>query len=407
MLFFLNLRIFILYLSITAVFLRFEAILGANRTLIFRLYLILFFILFVYQLFNKGVPKKALTLVLLTTLYSVLMTVFWIDHLSGGLIDVIRYILHFLFFISPFYLAYFFENSDFKISSIDFKSVVYWSSITSLSIALLEVYLRLFHSSKILALKGGYDIDRVESGINAGLSADNFYSFKYASLMFTDSNGLAIILVSLFALMLVFRFRVLSLIVCVLIFFTLSRSAYLGATLTLLIYMFFFGNHFKSNVKISFLAVASSFVLVVIYSFIDSHTSFHDGSLATKLDILTSLSKLGLVNFKELIFGFGIDRGNYIYSPGENYYAHILFALTLGQVGLLGTVLYLILFVLLGYYYSFKLAVLFFVPFLFMGLSLASPWEPAPFVYFLVAYYFKLKQEKLYDKDTLNNYSAL
>lgn len=392
---FLNSKLFLLYLLITAVFLRFEAIFGANRTIIFRIYLITLFIVVLYQLFLKGVPRKALIMLLLAMSYSVIMSVVWVDYLDGGILDVIRYFLHFLFFISPFYIAYSFNKSDFNIGISDFKKVAFGALLTSLILAGIETYFRFFESSKILVLKGGYDIDRVESGISMGLSTSNFYSFKYASFMFTDSNGLAIILVSLLALTLVLKFRILSIFSCVLIFLTLSRSAYLGAFLTFFIYLLFFNSSLKASLKISLLLVFSSLSLVAFYLMIISITSFNDGSLTTKFDILASLSKVGFVNLKELIFGFGIDHGNYVYSPGENYYAHILFALTLGQVGLLGTTLYLMLIIYLCYCYSFKLVILFFVPFLFMGLSLASPWEPAPFVYLLVAYYATRNQEPL------------
>ncbi|KLV10947.1 hypothetical protein ABT57_03300 [Photobacterium ganghwense] len=334
-------------------------------------------------------------MLLLAMSYSVIMSVVWVDYLDGGILDVIRYFLHFLFFISPFYIAYSFNKSDFNIGISDFKKVAFGSLLTSLILAGIETYFRFFESSKILVLKGGYDIDRVESGISMGLSTSNFYSFKYASFMFTDSNGLAIILVSLLALTLVLKFRILSIFSCVLIFLTLSRSAYLGAFLTFFIYLLFFNSSLKASLKISLLLVFSSLSLVAFYLMIISITSFNDGSLTTKFDILASLSKVGFVNLKELIFGFGIDHGNYVYSPGENYYAHILFALTLGQVGLLGTTLYLMLIIYLCYCYSFKLVILFFVPFLFMGLSLASPWEPAPFVYLLVAYYATRNQEPL------------
>ncbi|WP_147281570.1 hypothetical protein [Vibrio owensii] len=239
--------------------------------------------------------------------------------------------------------------------------------------------------TSIILSKDSWNQNSIEQGLSSGLSADNFYVFKYGSFMFTDSNGLAVILVSLLSLCLIVRSRMLVTWTLLLILLCFSRSAYIGALITLLIYTFLFC--FKSSIKksIAFVVFLIVIFLPINYFLLNHHFQISDGSLLTKFEIFSHLEKISNYTLAEQLFGFGIDKGNYVYSPGSDYYAHALIPLLLGHVGLVGIILYISVLI---YFFNFgggKLVLLFFVPFFIMGFSLASPWEPAPFVFFLIA----------------------
>ncbi|MFM4956267.1 hypothetical protein ACEUCD_11380 [Aeromonas veronii] len=381
----------IVFFLILGVFLRFEYFFDANRYITLRLY---FLLLIIYCFFsaNKGSVCLGLyTTIILTLITSLLFSFFWLDYFSDPIKDIFRTIFHFSFFMVPYLLAICIRRN----AVVFDKSSVRWSIISSLCISTVEAIVRIFFPLSIIETKDSWDNSAIESGISSGLSASNFYVFKYGSFMFTDSNGLAIILVSLLGLTLLMRYRLLSLWTITLILLCFSRSAYLGAVFTCLLYYLFFVNKsmVAKHINIMLVGMLSFFS---IYWLIYSFNILEDGSLITKFEIFSHLNKVFDYPIESVLFGFGIDKGNYIYSPGSDYYAHALIPLLLGHVGIIGVVIYLLVMFYSAFIYGFRIGMIFFIPFLIMGLSLASPWEPAPFVFMLISglYFESVKKYK-------------
>lgn len=371
----------ILILLLIGVFLRFEFLFDANRYVVFRLYYLIFILFIIIFSIFVGFNLSTYIYIILTIIVSLIFCLFWLDFFESALKDSIRTVLHFIFFMIPIVI---FKEMNFTFS-FDTRRLISFGIFFCLLISSIESFVRIFMPTSIILSKDSWNQNSIEQGLSSGLSADNFYVFKYGSFMFTDSNGLAVILVSLLSLCLIVRSRMLVTWTLLLILLCFSRSAYFGALLTLLIYMFLFC--FQSSIKkiIAFIVFLIIIFLPINYFLLNHHFQISDGSLLTKFEIFSHLEKISNYTLEEQLFGFGIDKGNYVYSPGKDYYAHALIPLLLGHVGLVGIILYmsvLIYFFKLG---GGKLVLLFFFPFFTMGFSLASPWEPAPFVFFLIA----------------------
>lgn len=208
----------------------------------------------------------------------------------------------------------------------------------------------------------------------------HFYAYKYSSIMFFDSNFVALFLLPLLILALFclqsFKpkriFRVLIVIILILILLTFSRSAII--TSWVLVYFYFLYHLLRTNkhvfVLVFFLSIL--FGIVGLSYFISLLSS--DSSFGTKLDILASMKSIVDHDLKNILFGFGVDRGEEVYSYREGAYAHSLIPLLLGQFGIVGVVLFLSVFIYLGIKIGFFGWLLFF-SILLSGFSLADPWQ--------------------------------
>ncbi|KNC67741.1 hypothetical protein [Pseudoalteromonas ardens] len=181
----------------------------------------------------------------------------------------------------------------------------------------------------------------------------NFYALKMDSPFMVDSNAVGLYALFYFVIHKIYfayfsvsqRFRkVISAIFLVFIFLTLSRAA-IATTFVLYLYLFFFRRSMVNQVQLVILGlVAVCFLSPFIYQVLTS-----DGSGSTKLGVLQSLPTLSAqYSIKELLFGFGINEGNYAYSYEEGKYSHLLITMLIGHFGLIGFACYFLFFLLYG-----------------------------------------------------------
>lgn len=229
------------------------------------------------------------------------------------------------------------------------------------------------------------------------ITSKYFYAYKFSSVMFFDSNFVGLFLLPVLILNLFYievsgrkLFKFLLVIVLLLIFTTFSRSAIITSIAVMYIYFLYVIMRWNKQVFILTLflsAFIASLGLIYLYSIL-----LQDGSLNTKLNILSSLNTVFDHDLHNILFGFGVDVGGTIYSYQEGSYAHALIPLLLGQFGLIGLAVYLTFLM----YFSFKggfFGWLLFFSIFTSGFSLADPWQILNYFTFLImAHYAYLKK---------------
>lgn len=245
----------------------------------------------------------------------------------------------------------------------------------------------------------------VEAFIRVGFSltdytviSDNFYLAKYNSPFLFDSNAVAIyILCYLFLCFYLLRLYpeyehvkiisfVLFLLVCLVL--TFSRASYVA----LLFFLFCF-----FLIRFGYVFVLIFFFVFLTFFLCFSEALFlliqEDGSGNTKIQIFVRTYELLLK--KELIdilFGYGMKEGGEIYSYIEGKYAHALIPLLLGQVGILGAVLYASYPIILMLRFCW-IGTIYLLAFFLLGFSYLNTNTESVFIVFSLILYLGYKEK--------------
>lgn len=193
-------------------------------------------------------------------------------------------------------------------------------------------------------------IDLAYKTIKNGFSLDfsNIYLYK-ESLFFSDTNSLAIYILPVFILSFLYLDKGwLKFFICISIFALLVAT--LSRTLYLALFVFFLYRYFdRFPVAIKWVIRFSTVLVFVFYIDAMIGVISSDGSGSTKVDIFLAMyQKFPELNSYQQLFGFGLKEGAYIYTFREGHYAHATIALLLGQVGLLGLVMYYLIWVVIS-----------------------------------------------------------
>lgn len=253
--------------------------------------------------------------------------------------------------------------------------------IVTLLLVMLDTYVRIFYPE--YAYKGDYKDFLLEQ------SRDSFYIYKYGSIMYLDSNYVALsilLIIGMNPFVFSGKVKYFIFIFClVLLYFTFSRAAYFGLFLMFLFWIFTKFN-FRSKTILLFLIVVYMMFFLVMY--LSSNYKLDD-SLFTKIVIFASLNKLYDFEFITVLFGCGFDYGDYLFSYKENGYAHALIPLLIGEIGVIGCLLYHSALIYVLYkkisYFLYIIPVM-----MFCGLSLIYPWDS---MYFFVITYLIIISE--------------
>jgi hypothetical protein len=234
------------------------------------------------------------------------------------------------------------------------------------------------------------DVDKI------ALYADSqdkwFYLYKFNSLMFSDSNDTALVLIVLFFTVLsmpgqyfsLSKFKV-YLVLIFLILMTFSRAAYFVAILGFLNYKIASFTRLNKLIIHSVLVISGIISISIIYSLLLS-----DDSFAVRLDIISMIYDLqSKSSFSKLLIGLGPGQGE----EALGIYTHIFYLTYILELGFLGLILILTFFFL--YMYRFGNIVLF--PVLTIGLSfflyLGTPFLFVPLA--LIANIYDLQRNKI------------
>ena len=366
-----------LYVLSASVVLRFDFLFGgANRYIPFRVIMLLTIFWIVAQFFKPFKPQKIsrnqLLFIFGFLLYFSFSHFFWIEKMdSFG--PFLRNQFHFLYILAAYFLTSFLAMD---LSKTQTQKLVKNIVLMAIIVVSTETCLRYFMPTLDLNSDSTDYLIEIYTGAQGGLSFDTFYFFKMSSIMFFDSNYVGAFLLIFLALHHFLEYstpwkkKLVTIILLGLIFFTLSRAAILVATAWM---VFNYWNSKKFVPKWIFALGCISAALITLFLFQDE-LAFSDGSFLTKLQILEGLSGFFRQDLEVALFGLGYEVGGYLYSYMSGGYAHIHLAILLGEIGLIGTLVYL------AYWYLIRLqsgirVLYLFIPFLIIGFSLADPWE--------------------------------
>jgi hypothetical protein len=212
---------------------------------------------------------------------------------------------------------------------------------------------------------------------------ENFYRYKINTIHFYDSNALALYgLVNFSVLLYFYRFHKKTRFLKLLLFcyipilmFCVSRSVIIALFCILLYDQYKRLTKFLKFTSITTIILLFLFNSSSLFGFVDS-----DGSGRTKLNIYMRVVELfPAQNLRTMLFGEGINLGNYTYSYEYGKYSHALVPMLLGQFGFIGTLIYFLYFYLHSLLLSSKnLYIL--VPLSIAGLSYLHPFLESLFI---------------------------
>lgn len=207
----------------------------------------------------------------------------------------------------------------------------------------------------------------------------NFYLFKTNSPFFNDTNATALYAICYFMPIYYYNYHyknesnkfitICLYIMLLMVFFTLSRAAIISLSLFITLSLL---NRGHKNIRVLLFFIGSFSSLLIIPLILDAISS--DGSGQTKIEIFSALPNIiTTYSSLDILFGFGFDYGSYAYSYEVGKYSHLLITMLLGQVGLIGALIYFIYFILLRISSSKDLSLVI-IPLFIVGLSYLSPF---------------------------------
>jgi hypothetical protein len=207
-----------------------------------------------------------------------------------------------------------------------------------------------------------------------GNPIESFYAFKHSPVTAGDTNFLALRILFMVCLMFYLNkithnkvWNKYSYILILFILFTLSRSA-----IVTVIFLLFFSHLYKLIKRQHYnLFVFEIFIVVSLTFYVFFFIIYGDSSFRTKLLIFESLKTIPEKNVINVLFGFGIKVGRFVYTYKDEAYGHTHLSLIIGQFGIIGLLLYIIFFC--GILYTSKLDMFYIIlAFIISGLSLSD-----------------------------------
>lgn len=273
--------------------------------------------------------------------------------------------------------------------------------LSSTTVLIIECLFRILNPT--MAIKGDWYTGVNEPtpvGLDIGwdfLESKAYYAYKYSSIMFYDSNYVGLfslcILICTFSLAFKYKFNFLfSFLIftnSLLIILSFSRSAIFAMILVLFFYFLLYLYKKKKIILFfSFLILLVSIFIISVFNVLSFIST--DESFITKVSIFLSIEKFFNFPIFDILFGYGLLNGGFVISYQEGKYAHALFPVLLGQIGLIGTFIYISLFIIMCVRSGIHGIVLLFTFFL-TGISLVDPWQ---IIYFWSALYMLYLKRK-------------
>ncbi|MEY0590092.1 O-antigen polymerase [Providencia manganoxydans] len=368
---------------------------GAHRYIPLRVVIIACFIYLFVVVSHKKINTNRLCFFIIALSIQLFYLIFWSNHYTEDLLS--RSIGNFLYIIC---FGFIFNSMCEKLSKKQILTLLYFGCLFFLIILSIETILRFMYpslNSSQLTSEAAQKIERDASLIYSGdlPLTEYFYSFKYSSILFFDSNY-----VGLIALMIVFILKyihfsstiiktsLLEFIAVSLLVLSFSRSA----ILVVIIFYFYYYFVLSSHRNVRFISIVLFGILITISPLFIMDSNIQDGSFDTKVQIMLSLyNKFDEIPAVQLLFGAGPVVGGYIFSYKDGEYAHALLPLIMGELGILG-----ILIILFFYAYIIlklkKWGVMFLIVTFIPGLSLIDPYQI--FYYWSIIAIFRAEYNK-------------
>lgn len=256
-------------------------------------------------------------------------------------------------------------------------------------------YFILFFSLPLLIFESIYRIlnppsERLKFYMDYGMEDIIFYAYKFNSIMFQDSNFVAMLILSLLFFSLYLAIKVkskkpyfLSAILFLLLLATISRAAIFSAIFFML--LFPARGFFYTYRRWFFYALLFIMPMLLIVSY---KLSSLDDSFASKFYIFSqSISYIKNSNLNQLLFGVGFGNAISVLDIG----AHNIIVTFLVESGLIGLFLMVVLWVLIILRSSYSVCIVM-LPFLLAGMSFAS--LAIPYLYAMYSIILELEDRK-------------
>ncbi|SFO06989.1 hypothetical protein [Xenorhabdus japonica] len=359
--------IYYAYASIMAIKLSFYFD-GASRYISLRATIALSIFCFLFFIINKiKIQSRNLILAIIYISISFLFILVWSVSEEMIVTEQCKQLLEFIF---PLLIIINVWTLTRNLSVEETIKGLFYFVYVSLVLISVDTLIRLLMPS--YAFKGNEGEFAIE------LARDTYYIYKYGSIMYLDSNYVAMQILLVIGLLIINTHRYkkkLILFSILLLFLTFSRAAYIGLVAIFLLYV-----TRKVNKKSKTLVMGLYFTLILIplIYFAVFHSEFNgllvDQSLASKVTIFSSLKKITDIELVNLFFGSGFDIGGYIFSYKEGGYAHAFIPLVLGEIGLVGLISICI--ILFAVYVELKKdSPYILLPYVLCGFSLIYPYD--------------------------------
>jgi hypothetical protein len=385
---------YILFFISVSVTLQFDHFFNGNNRILPSILIVFFSLIYLTFQFVKmrGVRVGSLLLVVIGFLLSALYMMAWMPFADTSL-----FLTTSVTFIPLFILVGIIRDAVPRLEKKNQAFIFNQTVNFAIAALLIECYFRL--SKPLLSLPENTDIFKLEyqlQNINfETFFTDGFYVYKSSSIMFYDSNY-----VGVFALLiLVFLFfarsnaenakrqyNVKIFIVVSLVLLSFSRASIATGILLVAVEAFFIFK--RRSPLLLYIYVSTVTILAIAAFYLAADFILNDPSFHTKLDTVRSLGKITDIGMFELFFGYGFNKGSFLYSYEPGAYAHAAIPLLMGIVGLSGLLLYFGLMT----FYSIKLGVYGFyliIVILVNGFSILDPWQLM--IYWGFAYMYAMK----------------
>lgn len=304
------------------------------------------------------------------TLFSYLM---W--NSGGGVDEAFRLFVNAISCIS---LYVFGSSIGYSFDIIKKNKLIFLVIALAYILSAVDAVFRFYFPEYSVSKFGGLD---VLNGRSWGFDEDNFHTYKWGSIMFFDSNYVAIYLaILLFMVMyskLNFTFKYYLCILSIgflLLILSFGRSAWL--VVMFWVFSLFLIKTFPQifGSKYSFMLIIVLFVSYLFFNWSSVYDVLAaDESGDSKLEILRAISGVTGADINNSMLGYGFDAGwhAYSYRPGE--FAHNILSILVGQVGIVGAIVYVAYLV----YIASKgvISTVYVIGLSALGMSLLDPWD--------------------------------
>ena len=216
-----------------------------------------------------------------------------------------------------------------------------------------------------------------------------FYNFKKNGMMFQDSNFSAFLGMINFGAKLYFKtktkLKFFSGITFFLTFLNLSRASWIGLILSAIIYIFL---KVSPKTKIKLIITGTVFTACICLYVLNK--TINDYSFLTKFEIFNAtFNSVRNSNVFNLLFGYGVESSKDVLNIG--FSAHNYFSRSLVETGLIGILLYFVLFIVC-IFISNGYVLIILLPYLIAGLSMCP--SCCPYFFAMIACIIKFESNE-------------